>query len=255
MNRRQFIAGACALCASPAASRAQSATRGCTKGIPEISSLVDTGAVAQGRAFEAVPIPPSVSEKFRGSGDADFDKALSVTLLSISKEFSVLPGFIFSEHVPDNAFASPKKVLGRDDGSVVFGNSLYRTIMQQPEYPEIGIVTVCAHEFAHIVQFKTGIYDNLVVGDRVKRLELHADFMSGFYAGRRKLLKPDYPAALFAATLYGLGDTNYNSPTHHGTSKERGDAVVAGFDSAFRARDDFGAGLETGMRYVKQISL
>ena len=66
---------------------------------------------------------------------------------------------------------------------------------------------------------------------------------------------PDFPAAIFATTQYSFGDSNYGDPDHHGTSAERGQAVVAGFDSAYRARESFATALETGVRYAKQISL
>jgi predicted metalloprotease len=130
-------------------------------------------------------------------------------------------------------------------------------------HPEVGIVSVCAHEFGHIAQFKHKLEDELIVmrlvdGERqpfVKRLELHADFMAGYFAGRRKLESPDFPAAVFATTQYNEGDNAYGDPHHHGTSAERGQAVVAGFDTGFRAQQSFEQALETGLRYVQQIRL
>jgi hypothetical protein len=190
-----------------------------------------------------------------GSGNNDFDRALAVSLKMISETFSVLPGFAFSERVIRNAFASPRKDLGRNDGSVVFGNSLYREIMNSKEHPEVGILTVCAHESGHIAQFKYGIDTRLVQCPdcRVKRLELHADFLAGYFAGRRKLERSDFPAAVFAKTQDNFGDDHYGSPTHHGTQRERGEAVVAGFSSAFRDRQDFPTALEVGLNYVRRI--
>src|SRR5436190_9340278 len=120
--------------------------------------------------------------------------------------------------------------------------------MNSNEHPEVGILTVCAHEFAHIVQFKYGIDKRLVPcrDCSVKRLELHADFLAGYFAGRRKLERSDFPAAVFAKTQYNFGDDHYGSPTHHGTPKERGEAVVAGFSSGFRDRQDFQTALQVG---------
>jgi predicted metalloprotease len=137
----------------------------------------------------------------------------------------------------------------------VFGNPLYREIIGRREHPEVGIVAICAHEFGHIVQYKHGIDRVLIVNNSVKRLELHADFLAGYFAGRRKLEMPDFPAAVFALTQYSFGDSNYGDPEHHGTSDERGAAVVAGFDSAHRMRESFATAVETGIRYVQQVPL
>jgi predicted metalloprotease len=146
--------------------------------------------------------------------------------------------------------------MGRVDGDVLFGRRLFREIMQRPEHPEIGIAAVCAHEFGHIVQYKYGIRDRLVGSDkRVKRLELHADFLAGYFAGLRKLERSNFPAAEFAATQFSFGDKAFGSIDHHGTPNERGAAVVAGYQAAFRDKQSFGTALETGVRYALQISL
>jgi hypothetical protein len=208
------------------------------------------------RNASASLVPASIeSHVTYGSGDPTFDRALAVTLLKIRDIFSVLPGFVFSERVYRNAFASDNRALGRDDGSIVFGRSLYRKIMTRREHPEIGIVAICAHEFGHIAQFKHKINNILVVNRRVKRCELHADFMAGYFAGRRKLETPEFPAAIFPATMYRFEPGDYGSDDFHGTRQERGDAVVAGFESAFRARESFAGALETGIRYVQRIPL
>jgi len=199
-------------------------------------------------------VPVVETGRLRGSGDSAFDRALAMTLVKISDIFSVEPGFAFSELVKLNAFASSNKSLGRDDGSVMFGNSLYREIMQRREYPEVGVVAVCAHEFGHIVQYRHGIDKILVSNGRVKRLELHADFLAGYFAGRRKLERPDFPAAVFASTQYSFGDSDYGNAKHHGTQTERGAAVVAGYESAYRSRQNFADALQTGIQYVSSIA-
>jgi hypothetical protein len=190
-----------------------------------------------------------------GSGNPTFDQALAVTLLNLSKTFSVLPGFVFTDKVRLNAFASTNTALGRPDGSVVFGRSLFQEIMKREESPEVGIACICAHEFGHILQYKKDLKSKLVVNGKVKRLELHADFLAGFFAGKRKLEAPGFPAAVFATTQYSFGDNDYGAPDHHGTQKERGDAVVAGFETAYRLKLGIDDALETGVRYVQSISI
>jgi hypothetical protein len=252
INRRDVLTGLCATCTGAAVAKAQPTYHGCTISTAEMTERID---VVNASNFYGAAPAPAVEGRLHGSGDATFDRALAVTLVKISETFSVLPGFAFSERIRLNAFASRRTELGRADGSVVFGNSMYRAIMLRREHPELGIVAICAHEFGHIVQYKHRIDDILVVNGRAKRLELHADFMAGYFAGRRKLEVPDFPAAVFATTQYSFGDGEYGDPDHHGCPAERGDAVVAGFDSAFRAKEGLAAALQTGVRYVQRIPL
>jgi hypothetical protein len=145
--------------------------------------------------------------------------------------------------------------MGRSDGDVLFGRQLFREIMSGREHPEIGIVSVCAHEFGHIAQYKYGVYSRLVgPSRRKKRLELHADFLSGYFAGIKRFQNPNYPAATFALTQFGFGD-NSDDMEHHGTPDERGAAVVAGYKAGYEERLKFGFALESGVRYVNQISM
>jgi hypothetical protein len=143
--------------------------------------------------------------------------------------------------------------MGRPDGDVLFGRKLFREIMSRREHPEIGIVSVCAHEFGHIAQYKYGVYNRLLGSNmRVKRLELHADFLSGYFAGIKRLEHPDYPAATFALTQFDYGDYSKDIE-HHGTPDERGDAVVAGYRAGYDERLKFGFALERGIQYVNRI--
>jgi hypothetical protein len=191
-----------------------------------------------------------------GSGNKDFDRALAVTLTKLSDSFGILPGFAFFHEGSEgaNAFASRSRRLGRADGSVVFGKILLNLLMRSRDNPELRVAAVCAHEFAHIMQFKLNLHDRLVGADRhVKRAELHADFMTGYFAGIRKKERPDFPAAVFALTQFTYGDTNYNEPDHHGTPDERGQAVVGGFQASHRDGKGLGDAIEEGIRFVSKI--
>jgi hypothetical protein len=86
----------------------------------------------------------------------------------------------------------------------------------------------------------------------VKRLELHADFFAGYFAGARKLENPAFPAAVFAANRYAHGDF-VTSPTHHGTPDERAAAVVRGFDTAYSQRRSFAEAIGIGLNYVERL--
>jgi hypothetical protein len=244
-RRRLLIGGAASIAVYPECSRCQEAFEGCLITIDQAKAL---------RGSEQVRL--SYSSVETGSGDRDFDRALAETLAFLSDRFFVLPSFaFFSEPGSPNAFASSTRRMVRSDGDVLFGRKLFREIMSRREHPEIGIVSVCAHEFGHIAQYKFGVYNRLVGSSRrVKRLELHADFLSGYFAGIRRLQHPKYPAATFALTQFGLGDYS-DDIEHHGTPDERGAAVVAGYRAGYDERLKFGFALESGIRYVNQISM
>jgi len=244
ITRRNLLSGAMvSIALRPESSQCQGSLEGCSITVDQTEALLGSERVWL-----------SYSSVETGSGDRDFDQALAQTLQFLSDRFFVLPGFaFFDEPGSANAFASPSRKLGRSDGDVLFGRKLFRKIISRRERPEIGIVSVCAHEFGHIAQYKYDVYNRLVGLDRrKKRLELHADFLSGYFAGIRKLERADYPAATFAITQFGFGDYS-DDVEHHGTPDERGAAVVAGYRAGYDEKLKFGYALESGIRYVKQI--
>jgi hypothetical protein len=246
ITRRRMLTGSMATVAlHPECSRSQPSFEGCRITVDQGEALL--GSEQLWRSYNSVET---------GSGNRDFDRALAETLQVLSDRFFVLPGFaFFNEPGSPNAFACATRKLGRSDGDILFGRKLFREIMSHPERPEIGIVAVCAHEFGHIAQYKYDVYNRLVGLDRrVKRLELHADFLSGYFAGLRKLQRPDFPAATFACTQFGFGDYT-DDIDHHGTQDERGAAVVAGYRAGYDEKLKFGYALESGIRYVKQIRM
>jgi hypothetical protein len=189
------------------------------------------------------------------SGDALFDRALAQTLAKISHVFSVLPGFAYYDDWDgENAYASAEVKLGRSDGTVLFGTRMLKSHRSRPEAPEVAVAAVCAHEFGHIVQFKRRLQQRLLANQpTVKRIELHADFLAGYFAGVRKRERSDFPAAVFAVTHRSLGDTHFDNQQHHGTHEERGAAVVEGFRAAKEMNLDFDRAVEAGVSYVKRL--
>ncbi len=83
----------------------------------------------------------------------------------------------------------------------------------------------------------------------MKKLELHADFLAGYFASLRKLEKPNFKAAVYADTQHKFGDFSTGSQDHHGTPEERASAIVQGFKTAVNERRNLGAGLN----YVSRI--
>jgi hypothetical protein len=244
-RRRLLTGGIASIALHPDYVRAQHSLGGCSITADQAGTLLSSEQIW--RSYNSVET---------GSGDRDFDRALAETLQLLSDRFFVLPGFaFFNEPYRENAYACPTRYMGRSDGDVLFGRQLFRKIMSRREHPEIGIVSVCAHEFGHIAQYKYEVYKRLVGSDgRVKRLELHADFLSGYFAGLRKRQRPDFPAAAIALTQFDFGD-DVEGAQHHGTSEERGAAVVAGYKAAYEEKLKFGYALDSGIRYVQQIRM
>jgi hypothetical protein len=166
----------------------------------------------------------------------------------------VLPGFgYYADGLKKNAYATPLRRLTRSDGTVLFGLNFLKEALAAAEHPAVGVSAICAHEFGHILQYKRGLVRILAPNNVVRRIELHADFLSGYFAGTRKREKPDYPAAVFATKAYSIGDTAFDEAQHHGTPDERADAVVHGFQSAYRDRKTLDEAVQIGVNYVSKL--
>lgn len=186
------------------------------------------------------------------SGDRELDYALAQNLSHITDLFQVLPGFTYYDDTGHpNAFATKRQYLRRTDGTVLFGRALLGRCLAAPESPDVAVSAVCAHEFGHIVQFKHDLQTKLLAGQTTKkRVELNADFMSGYYAGRRKLERPTYPSAVYATTQYSAGDTHFADRNHHGTPSERAAAIVKGFETAYRDKRELMDAVQVGVDYA-----
>jgi hypothetical protein len=193
--------------------------------------------------------------KFVESGDRDLDYAMAQTLSLLTDTWNVLPAFAYYDDTgAPNAKATPARWLSRADGTVIFGRNLLSRLLKLREAPDVAVAAVVAHEFGHIAQFKNNLKRPLLIGqDSVKRLELHADFLAGYFAGRRKLDRPDFPAAVFATTQYAAGDYRPERVSHHGTPEERANAIVKGFEVAFRDRRSPGEALQIGVKYAQTL--
>jgi hypothetical protein len=194
----------------------------------------------------------SQDRMINSTGNRDFDYALAQTLSRLTDMFGVLPGFcFFDDYDGANAFATPATKMRRADGTVLFGKRYFLKFMEQPEHPEVIVTATCAHEFGHIVQAKHKIA--LSKGQpTVKRQELQADYFAGYFAGARKLQKPDYPAVVFATSRYARGDFVKNE-SHHGTPDERAAATVRGFEVAYRERRNFADAIQIGVNYASRL--
>ncbi|WP_395819793.1 hypothetical protein [Devosia sp.] len=250
LPRRAVLAGIAALsgcaCGCGALAQSQTMTRriapeGCVLSSIDATAVADRARTPQDYADTAT----------RSTGNADMDRAFDLALQRLAAILEVTPGFAFYDDFDgENAVATPALLLGVPIGSVFFGTGLFKTLLAEDPSGG-GVMWVAAHEFAHILQFQSNVRDLLLQGEStVRRLELHADYMAGYYLGRRKADEPR--ASLFHAgqSVWGSGDTNYNSPGHHGTPAERVAASEKGFLAALQqgvSRDD---AFQAGFDYV-----
>jgi hypothetical protein len=255
ITRREALSGglltivwsgvSCACHAQPARIRH---SVGCVLADDEVEQFLSTSTGQQTFTTGNEPIIAS-------SGDREFDYALAQTLSRITDTFRVLPGFAYYDDfdVP-NAYATTAVRMARADGTVLFGRRYLKAALAQPEHPDVAVAAICAHEFGHILQYKLNLKRTILAGQStVKRMELHADYLAGYFAGTSKSRKPSYPAAVFATQQYSAGDLQVNSPKHHGRPEERAAAIVRGFEVAYRDKRNLSDALQIGINYVSTL--
>jgi len=188
------------------------------------------------------------------SDDREFDRALAETLDKLSTTFDVLPDFVYyNDFDGANALATTRGI-SRAHGTVLYGQRYLKQHLGLRVHPDVAVTAVCAHEFGHIVQYKLNLRPTLTAGQTtVKRLELHADFLAGYFSGIRKQQKPDYPAEVFASTKAAAGDNQVNHPNHHGRPEERSAAITRGFEAAYREKRNLSDAIQTGVNYVLSV--
>lgn len=187
----------------------------------------------------------------RSTGNPTMDVSLDGALKKLADCFNVGPGFGFYDDAgAPNAWASAKTIIPGTNGTVAFGQSYYRKWMDY-DPTGISVIATCAHEFGHIMQFQSGHYDeiqgNLPTG---KRIELHADYVSGFYIG---LLKRQNPEASFwkaGDKFRQIGSFDDKDPMFHGTPTDRVSASQQGFVVGYYEGKDAKFAFESGLKYV-----
>lgn len=194
---------------------------------------------------------------FPKSGDRLFDLALAITLDQMVDMFGVYPIFTFFDDggQPNALAARPIPGSNERDGVVYVGSSILSNYLGRREHADVAIAAIVAHEFSHIKVFKHGVEPRVLRGQpTVKRAELLADFLAGYYGGRKKLERASYPAVIYAKTLHELGDFVFTDRNHHGTPQERADAVGNGYHVAYRQRRSMADALQAGVEYVMKIA-
>ena len=196
---------------------------------------------------------PQRSPILNRSHDPKFDRALDRQLRGMNTQFSLRPSFgYYRDDNAPNALASAHRRVPNTDGTVVFGLTLLRQCLRQSN-GELSALTICAHEWGHILQFNQGYIRRItsVVPDYC--VELHADFLAGYYLAIYREQAPGADLQVVGQTWERMGSGEYNRPGSHGTSRQRIDAIEAGY-RFYRQRPSstIGNAAEQGYRHVLQ---
>lgn len=238
LNRRTLLGTGLAAIALPAAAAGQAwaATDGC--------SLCRQAAFGGNAVSFSARIATS-------SGHAETDRFLGAALARLASTFGVSPGFaFFDDGSSPNAFASSDTLVGSGPGTVMMGMRLFGQMMARSD-GGVTVIGICAHEFGHIHQMFNGYRDKLLArSTTVRPLELHADFLCGYYMALRKAEHPNLDLGVLARELHNGGDMATTSRQHHGTPQERLGALSAGFRFATEGRPDIARAAEAGFYFV-----
>ncbi len=191
-------------------------------------------------------------EMFRTSGNSDLDRSINLELTHIAESFNVLPGFgFYDDSDGQNAFALDEDLIPHTKGTVIFGKQLLSDELASNEWGGLAVAGIMAHEFGHIFQYQSKFYELLTQSQTTDRLlELHADYLAGYYLGLKRLRSGEIDIKAFVDSLYLLGDTDFNSPDHHGTPIEREQVMLAGYKIGLTNNNNIQQVAETGMNLV-----
>lgn len=243
-RRRTLVCAACLLWKSKSA-MASTHTGCCLDG----HQLDDLLATANSRFGSFL----SMDRLIPFSGDPQFDRALGRQLVRLASAFSVRPGFAYADDFNDmNAAASPVTKVQDTRGTVAFGIRFLRQLLSRGDGGDIAVLGICAHEFAHIHQFFSDDRWLLSSVHRTAKLvELHADYLSGYFIGQFKRDRPRINLQTFGDFLFRAGNYEFNDPEFHGTPRERVRAAEEGFRVA-AVQGSFAAAARSGRAFVLQ---
>jgi hypothetical protein len=198
--------------------------------------------------------------------NVDYGNGLIAILADLGDQLGIRPSFALYDDPATNPNAlscqTPllTEVLGSSkDGTVAVGRRMIELLRIKSADFGSALTATCAHEYGHILQFRT-VYDKLQrlpQGDI--KIELHADFVCGYYGAHRKRIDPLYDALTQAVTQFEAGDKKESNQikyvaVSHGTYEQRGDAVYAGYLLGLGGRLSPELVAERGFEYVRGLS-
>lgn len=166
---------------------------------------------------------PSWGLPLNTTGSPKLDEILSKETALMESEFAVdVNIYAYDDGKSPNAYAISNPY------SIIIGKTLMLDEFVNTENAN-SIIAIMAHEFGHIVQYKFKL--NTYKGWVGKWPELHADFLAGWYMGKKQYINPkDFEKII--NSFWDKGDDNFFSSNHHGTPEERAFAFIKGYLSA-----------------------
>lgn len=250
LDRRTVLrAGLCCACQMPlsiiAAAGSVQGKYGC--GVPpadidKIEKLIipEESLSREARGFRAAVATDGTAEL----------KARARAITRLCSSFSVSPDFdFFNDGDNENAMAL-RPMEKYPKGKVLFGRSLYSRLMGQ-DPAGASVLAVLAHEFGHIALYASGQEQAVQAGrPTAKRVELHADFLAGYYLGLRKRENPQASLLKAGRLIWNLGDTDFDDEDHHGKPAERNRAAETGFRLGFEENATFTRAFVAATDYI-----
>lgn len=204
-----------------------------TNGVATFKSICGTklGSTKSQVRFVAEPLPPVIGS----------------TLSSVAKVFAIRPQVGMIDDA-SGAIMQVGRVSGVRDGILTFNRTFIDEVLSNGSFAPELLSGIFAHEFAHILQIRrdcflrfggpetselgTGPCSTMLYPSNDKYFgELHADFMAGWALGRMGVLTTQNFGG-FAKRVFVDGDDQLRQPDHHGTPRERLNAMASGYEFA-----------------------
>jgi len=168
----------------------------------------------------------------------------------MSVMFGERPGFGYYDDGRDlNAFATSATTVRGTGGTVAFGRNLLNTQLRI-DRKGISVLAICAHEFAHILQFRTDLSNRLLRRYPSYCRELHADYLAGYYLFWFQEARGSDLQGVGRA-WEDMGPSRFTAELTHGTAEMRLDCIQQGYrDAADFSPNDIRSAAEEGFRYV-----
>ena len=168
---------------------------------------------------------------FTTTGVVELDKLLNLEKACIETVFKIKVELkILDDSDAPNAYATEESsnpfFFG---GTVYMGQELLTKELWKRKNGMDAVRGIMAHEFAHILQSSL----NCKLEGAI--LELHADFMAGYYLGIKDIVTQKESLKTFAESLFEKGDGELWDASHHGTPKQRVMAMTGGYLAAKKA--------------------
>jgi hypothetical protein len=218
LSRREFsfsfLAAASLACCPACAARAQAQAQD--------DEQILCAAAGQGA--------PQAEALLTSTGDRNLDRILSAEMIEQSRYYGIRPAFMLYSGPNQNALATSRTRLENTQGTILYNLGFLQNQLKSSQWGGTVVAGVLAHEFGHIYQFFSTYAARLrSMHTTVKFQELHADFLSAFYMGK-KFVASGVKLNDYFDAFYALGDYQFEQKDHHGTREERYIAIKAGYN-------------------------